>query len=718
MSIVTCSQCGHAAPPDARQCPECGHTLGSRPRSHSSSRFQPGDVIDGRYEVLERLPGGGMGELYKVLHIHLGEFRVIKLLRADQLSDDTLRKRFLQEAKIAASIKNPNVGLMHDFAALSDGTFYMVEEFIDGLTISRSLRAGRRFTLAEIVDIARDVLSGLAAIHEKGIIHRDISPDNIMLCQHDGGLQARIIDLGIAKHVVTTDGQALTSAGLFVGKPHYASPEQLRMMESDEAVDHRTDLYSLGVVIYEMIVGKVPFEAATPLAYLLKQISDEVSTVNRDVSDVVPPELDAFIVRLLKTKRDERFASAREALRKLEDVIAAIPRLLYRTEFGPASPEESYPRRTPPPRKESTDEIPFSQLVAMVEHDRTLPGGAGAHPIELMTPDDDDGMPTEVQRLDGLMAQTQSQSRAEASLRAGAPTLSTGEVVFGATLPERTIPASVPIAMPPAPSLPDVPIAPPQPPRRKSNRTTVIALVAVAFVIFVAIGGWLFYLLLQTRFGGNTGPASDTAINTTATTATTATAASAATTATAAPPPTATTASATGVPAPAPAPAAPAASTGSATESAKPVVAPRPARPSRTTKAPPPTETVAPATVVETATEPPPPEEPVEPAVREGQIVAPGDGVVDAQVLKKAEPLAPPSSAVMGNRGFAMFSVLVGIDGTVESARLIRPSGSSAFDELATAAAKRTTFTPATKNGVRVKMWRTLRYDVKVRGTM
>ncbi|MFA6956904.1 MAG: TonB family protein [Thermoanaerobaculia bacterium] len=707
MSIVTCSQCGHAAPPDLRQCPKCGATLGSRPRAAVSTRFQAGDVIDGRYEVVERLPGGGMGELYKVRHIHLGEFRVIKLLRADQLSDETQRRRFFQEAKIASSIKNANVGLMHDFASLSDGTYYMVEEFIDGLTISRSLRAGRRFTLGEIVDIARQVLSGLAAIHEKGIIHRDISPDNIMLCQHDGALQARIIDLGIAKSAVAVDGQALTSAGLFLGKPHYASPEQMRMMETTETVDPRTDLYSLGVVIYEMIVGKVPFEAATPLAYLLKQISDEVTSVNRDVSGVVPPELDAFIVRLLKTKRDERFASAREALRALDEVVGAIPQLLYRTEFGPGRAEDSFPRTTPKPRKRGTDEIPFAQLAAMVERDRTEPGFGTATPVGLLTPDDDDGMPTEVQSLHGLMTVTQSHERTDESTSAGAPTLSTGEVPIGPTLPSRTLPSSVAVAQPnhvPAPAampLPPLPAAPAAP--RKSNRGLVIALGSIAFVLVVAVGGWLLFLLLQ-KFGG--GAANDGATST-AHTATTDTVV------TSAPPVT------TIAPAPAQAPVstsvAPTTTVAAIPEPPKPAVTERPAKAPRTAKASPPTATVAPTATVEEPAPPPPPEEPVVPAVREGEIVAPGGGVVDAQLLKKVEPLAPPSSAVMGNRGFVMFSVLVGVDGTVEQARIIRPSGSAVFDELATAAAKRATFSPATKNGIRVKMWRTLRYDVKLR---
>ncbi|MGK2858981.1 MAG: serine/threonine-protein kinase, partial [Thermoanaerobaculia bacterium] len=482
MSISTCSQCGHAAPPDVRQCPKCGATLTARTRGMASTRFETGDVIDGRYEVVERIRGGGMGELYKVRHVHLGEFRVIKLLRDDQLADETQRKRFFQEARIAASIKHPNVGLLHDFAALADGTFYMVEEFIDGVTISRSIRGGRRYSLGEIVDITRQVLLGLVAIHEKGIIHRDISPDNIILSQIDGNLEVRIIDLGIAKPMVAGEGHALTSAGLFVGKPHYASPEQMRMIETDEKIDHRSDIYSLGVVIYEMIVGRVPFEAATPLAYLLKQVSEEIHTVNRDVSGVVPPELDAFIVRMLKTKRDERFATARDALRALDEAIAGIPQLLYRTELGVPDADESFPRAAPKTRKRGTDEVPFDQLAAIIQHDRTEPG-ATATPIPVAEEEegDDDVPATEVQSLAGLMTTTQPYERLK-------PQFETVEAEAPSAGPDRTVPATTPVP-------------PSEKGRRGKNRAITIAVICTAFLVVVSAGGWLFYRLLESRFG-------------------------------------------------------------------------------------------------------------------------------------------------------------------------------------------------------------------------
>jgi protein TonB len=229
----------------------------------------------------------------------------------------------------------------------------------------------------------------------------------------------------------------------------------------------------------------------------------------------------------------------------------------------------------------------------------------------------------------------------------------------------------------------------------------VIALASIAFVIVVAVGGWLFFLLLQ-KFGTAKEGGAETATTGTATVDTTATAVPLQAAATATAPnltPAPTTVAPTAVP---------------LVETPKPAVKERPSKP-RAPRTPPPTETVAP-TVTAAETAPPPPVEPAVPAVKEGDIVGPGEGVVDAQIARKVEPLSPPASAVMGNRGFAMFSVLVGIDGSVEIARIIRSSGSAAFDDLATAAAKKATFTPATKDGVRVKMWRTLRYDVKTRG--
>ena len=190
--------------------------------STHKTRFNAGETIDGRYEVIQMLASGGMGELYKVRHVHLGDFRVVKVLKSRLLSDDTTKQRFLREAKLAASIKNPYLASLFDFSSLADGSYYMVMEYIAGVTLAERIRAGEHFELPFILRVGEQVLSGLSALHHAGIIHRDISPDNLMLTEINGATSIKIIDLGIAKPA--EGGEGLTSDGFFVGKLHYASP--------------------------------------------------------------------------------------------------------------------------------------------------------------------------------------------------------------------------------------------------------------------------------------------------------------------------------------------------------------------------------------------------------------------------------------------------------------------------------------------------------------
>ncbi len=695
MGTTTCAQCGEPAPSGARRCANCGAGLGTRPRGTGNYRFDVGEMIDNRYEIVELLPGGGMGELYRVRHVHLHDDRVIKLLRSDQLVDETQRKRFSQEARIAASIKHPNVAIMHDFASLSDGTFYMVEEFVDGTTISRTIRSGRRFSLSEVTDIARQVLMGLAAIHEKGIIHRDISPDNILLFQTTTGLRVKIIDLGIAKPIAGASGQALTSAGLFIGKPHYASPEQMQLIETDRVIDHRTDLYSLGVVLYEMIVGRVPFEAATPLAYLIKQASEEVKTVNRDLSAVVPPDLDAFIVRLLKTNREERFSSALEALQELDSTGLQLPTLVQPLPACTPQTEarQSFPLSTPPPRR-STDEIPFDQLEAMVLEDRTTSDHT-RFPLDsssiLITNGDD--VPTEVRAIDEHARPTEQIQRPGVVVVAPAP-----------------IPIETPQPATPAPSALEFPAVPTRAvrldkeplSRRTSSRTLQLAIGIPVFAIIVSVGGYLFFRWLDARFGSTDIASASSANTATAPLPTTAptppiettTAAQPVTQATMLP-------DTTAVPAlPRPEPTAGPEATRRTTRKPKPATAPVP------------TDTAAPASATDTVAAEP--VEPPVPATREGQTVAPGPGVIEPRPLKRATPIFPPTMQTLrGRKPYILFSVLVGPDGRVEIAKPISGSGYEVLDKLAEEAARNSTFTPATKDGVNVRMWRTMRFDLK-----
>ena len=222
-----------------------------------------GSVLDGKYQILSRLGTGGMGEVYRVRHLHLDELRVIKVLRQDLAGDVTLARRFQQEARTATQIKHSNVAILYDFSQLADSSYYMVWEHIDGQDVGTWLRDRGPFPSRLAVQLGIQALQGLDAIHGAGVIHRDISPDNLMITRDGKGRYlVKIIDLGLAKALETEAGAELTEAGSFLGKMRYCSPEQAGEGTGD--LDQRSDLYSLAVVLYEMITGLPPFDSQSP----------------------------------------------------------------------------------------------------------------------------------------------------------------------------------------------------------------------------------------------------------------------------------------------------------------------------------------------------------------------------------------------------------------------------------------------------------------------
>lgn len=277
-----------------------------------SSGLGPGKVLDGKYEILTRIGAGGMGEVFKARHVHLNAFRCIKVMKQELLADEIFRTRFLREARLAVQIHHPNIAVVHDFFVGEDGN-YMVTEFIDGRTLRQWSAANGPFPLALAADVASQVLAGLDHIHRRGLLHRDISPDNVMLTfDPDGRCVAKIIDLGIAKDVNTVAADA-TQAGVLIGNPKYMSPEQLGLLPDGEQIDGRADLYCLGVVLYEMLLGVPPFISETPHGYIMKHLTQPP----RKFIDVKPqlslPEaIEGVIFRTLEKDRGRRFASARE----------------------------------------------------------------------------------------------------------------------------------------------------------------------------------------------------------------------------------------------------------------------------------------------------------------------------------------------------------------------------------------------------------------------
>jgi serine/threonine protein kinase len=293
----------------------------------------PGTVLDGKYEILSRIGVGGMGEVFKARHLHLNTFRCIKVMKQALLADDVFLSRFLREARLATQIHHPNIAVVHDFF-IGEGGNYMVTEYIDGTTLRQWAAAHGPFPFAVAADVVSQILSGLDHIHRRGLLHRDISPDNVMLSYDaDDRLVAKIIDLGIAKDVNTTTTE-MTQAGVLIGNPKYMSPEQLGMLGEGEQIDGRADLYCLGVVFYEMLAGVAAFSSETPQGYIMKHLTQTPPRFAIAKPNVnVPDRLEHVIFRVLEKDRRRRYADAREFAEALTPFLTAPAGTLHRDDI-------------------------------------------------------------------------------------------------------------------------------------------------------------------------------------------------------------------------------------------------------------------------------------------------------------------------------------------------------------------------------------------------
>ena len=322
MSQINCLRCKQPIDAASDQCPHCSERVTAFQRTYSTR------LLDGKYQIIDRLGVGGMGEIFKVRHIHLNELRVIKIMRPNVAQDDQGLQRFLQEARTSTMIKHKNLAMLYDFAQLEDGSYYMVWEFIDGTNIQKWIAQTGAMPPRLTVEIAIQALHGLDHLHSMGLIHRDISPENIMLSQdHHGKLLVKVIDFGIAKQLAEGDGgQGLTQTGMFLGKLKYASPEQAGFLKEGEHLDPRSDLYSFGIVMYEMLAGRTPFQATNPHGYILKHVTEKPAAIGElNPAVKVPPQLEALIMRSLEKNRDARFATAEDFATALEGIRSAIP---------------------------------------------------------------------------------------------------------------------------------------------------------------------------------------------------------------------------------------------------------------------------------------------------------------------------------------------------------------------------------------------------------
>jgi serine/threonine protein kinase len=314
-----CIHCRSEIDSKFKACPYCGEPITDFLRRHLEH------PLDGKYQILSRLGIGGMGEVYKVLHLHLNSIRVIKLMRTSIAGEAGADDRFIREARLATRINHPNVAALYDFSTLEDGSRYMVWEYIEGTNLHELIESHGPLSPRYAARLAIEALHGLDAIHRAGIVHRDISPENIMIARDEDGEQhVKLIDLGIAKQGDGTEANK-TKTGMFVGKWKYCSPEHLGMLDAGERIDGRADIYSFGIVLYEMLTGVPPFQAETPHAYLMLHSSEKPRPL-REVNPSMPasPELEALIFRALEKDRKKRFATAREMARALEEIEPSL----------------------------------------------------------------------------------------------------------------------------------------------------------------------------------------------------------------------------------------------------------------------------------------------------------------------------------------------------------------------------------------------------------
>jgi serine/threonine protein kinase/tetratricopeptide (TPR) repeat protein len=343
---VKCPKCHRENTSDSRFCKDCGTQLISledfdvtKTIEAPKEELTTGSTFAGRYQIIEELGKGGMGRVYKVLDKEVNAKVALKLIKPEVASDKKTIERFRNELKVARDIAHKNVCRMYDLGK-EEGAYYITMEYVSGEDLKSFIRRAGFLSPGKTISIANQVCEGLIEAHRLGVVHRDLKPQNIMI---DKEGNARIMDFGIARSLRT---KGITGSGVMIGTPEYMSPEQVDGKEADQ----RADIYSLGVILYEMVTGRVPFEGDTPFSIGVKQKS-EIPRAPKEINEQIPENLNHLILKCMEKEKEKRYQSARELHSELMNLEKGIP-----------TTERIAPQRKPLTSREITVQFSLKKL--------------------------------------------------------------------------------------------------------------------------------------------------------------------------------------------------------------------------------------------------------------------------------------------------------------------------------------------------------------------
>ena len=352
---LKCVVCSGLSPAGSEKCTQCGAEL-VEPQGEDGDPLVA-SVIENRFLIIEKIGAGGMGMVYRAEQLSVHRKVAVKILTKWRYSDDaTLAARFQKEAESASKLTNPHTVTIFDFGVTEDRNLFMAMELIDGQSLTGKIKKSGALDWSEAFSIAEQIADSIAEAHSIGIVHRDLKPDNVMLVKRgDDDDFVKVLDFGIAK-VLEQDGTdqrtALTRTGMVFGTPQYMAPEQIR----GERILPQTDIYALGVMIYEMIAGKLPFDSESPMGVLTKHLTEEPRPL-RNINDDLPADAVRLVEIAMEKNPEDRFSSMEEMASQMKRIRESLSRKTTGT--------ATYPETLPKKKKDLSLIIPVVLVLAV-----------------------------------------------------------------------------------------------------------------------------------------------------------------------------------------------------------------------------------------------------------------------------------------------------------------------------------------------------------------